>query len=365
MKKDAPSGTAARLLEIILEERKLGAEALRHGRHGVPGERTSTEVGIHALRGGDIVGDHTVMFAALGELLTLTHKASDRAIFARGALRAAKWRRGFSGRSWPLSSTPFRVMFGVTPAHAGLRLPGFRIWHAAECPAQGNGTRSPQALARASAAAQHAVTLAPNEPLTAITQARVPQAARLHADALIAARRAVALDTQHAVARRDLALLDARSRRPFKAVARFVDAGKLDPALPEGAHGRRPPCCGDLSWRLRVLLVVASVRRRHVVPVGDRGSRVAAAVILLARAALVGRTVRALPPQGRSVVRVALRTDCPLRFTYVAVTACVAIFLAVVVSGIGPLGVLVWGVLVVLNVVAIAVRVSRGRRRHR
>lgn len=90
-KKDAPSGTASRLLEIILEERKLGAEALRHGRHGITGERQPTEVGIHALRGGDVVGDHTVMFAALGERLELTHKASDRAIFARGALRAAQW----------------------------------------------------------------------------------------------------------------------------------------------------------------------------------------------------------------------------------------------------------------------------------
>jgi 4-hydroxy-tetrahydrodipicolinate reductase len=90
-KKDAPSGTAARLLEIILEERKLTASALRHGRQGIPGERTANEVGIHALRGGDVVGDHTVMFAALGERVELTHKASDRAIFARGALRAAQW----------------------------------------------------------------------------------------------------------------------------------------------------------------------------------------------------------------------------------------------------------------------------------
>jgi 4-hydroxy-tetrahydrodipicolinate reductase len=90
-KKDAPSGTAARLLEIILEERKLNANALRHGRQGIPGERTNTEVGIHALRGGDVVGDHTVIFAALGERVELTHKASDRGIFARGALRAAQW----------------------------------------------------------------------------------------------------------------------------------------------------------------------------------------------------------------------------------------------------------------------------------
>ncbi len=93
-KKDAPSGTAARLLEIIREERKLGAEALRHGRAGITGERTPSEIGVHALRGGDVVGDHTVMFAALGERLELTHRASDRAIFARGALRAAQWVAG-------------------------------------------------------------------------------------------------------------------------------------------------------------------------------------------------------------------------------------------------------------------------------
>jgi 4-hydroxy-tetrahydrodipicolinate reductase len=90
-KKDAPSGTAARLIEIILEERKLTAEALRHGRSGITGERKPTEVGMHALRGGDVVGDHTVIFAALGERVELTHKASDRGIFARGALRAAQW----------------------------------------------------------------------------------------------------------------------------------------------------------------------------------------------------------------------------------------------------------------------------------
>jgi 4-hydroxy-tetrahydrodipicolinate reductase len=90
-KKDAPSGTAARLLEIILEERQLAANALRHGREGITGERQPGEVGVHALRGGDVVGDHTVIYAALGERVELTHKANDRGIFARGALRAAKW----------------------------------------------------------------------------------------------------------------------------------------------------------------------------------------------------------------------------------------------------------------------------------
>ena len=90
-KKDAPSGTAERLREILLAELRLDARSLRHGRKGMTGERTPGEEGVHALRGGDVVGDHTVMFAGLGERLELTHKAGDRGIFARGALRAAQW----------------------------------------------------------------------------------------------------------------------------------------------------------------------------------------------------------------------------------------------------------------------------------
>ncbi len=92
MKKDAPSGTATTLLEILGGVRKLQLnEVLRHGRKGITGERTANEIGIHALRGGDVVGDHTVMFAANGERVELTHKASSRETFANGALRAAQW----------------------------------------------------------------------------------------------------------------------------------------------------------------------------------------------------------------------------------------------------------------------------------
>ena len=92
MKKDAPSGTATTLLEILGDVRKVQLEEqLRHGRQGITGERTSSEIGIHAVRGGDVVGDHTVIFAALGERVELTHKASSRDTFANGALRASAW----------------------------------------------------------------------------------------------------------------------------------------------------------------------------------------------------------------------------------------------------------------------------------
>jgi 4-hydroxy-tetrahydrodipicolinate reductase len=90
-KKDAPSGTAETLLRILREARALPPDALRHGRHGLVGARPTAEIGVHALRGGDVVGDHTVIFAGEGERLELTHKASSRAIFATGAIRAAQW----------------------------------------------------------------------------------------------------------------------------------------------------------------------------------------------------------------------------------------------------------------------------------
>lgn len=92
LKRDSPSGTAASLAQILAEVRKQQlAEVVRHGREGIVGERTATEIGIHAVRGGDVVGDHTVIFAALGERLELTHKASNRETLANGALRAAQW----------------------------------------------------------------------------------------------------------------------------------------------------------------------------------------------------------------------------------------------------------------------------------
>jgi 4-hydroxy-tetrahydrodipicolinate reductase len=92
MKKDAPSGTAATLAGILVETRgRQTADLLRHGRHGMVGERTSEEIGLHSLRGGDVVGDHTVIFAGDGERVELTHKASSRDTFANGALRAAQW----------------------------------------------------------------------------------------------------------------------------------------------------------------------------------------------------------------------------------------------------------------------------------
>jgi 4-hydroxy-tetrahydrodipicolinate reductase len=92
LKKDAPSGTARTLAEILAQVRGQQLDRVaRHGREGLVGARTATEIGLHSVRGGDVVGDHTVIFAANGERVELTHKASSRETFAHGALRAAQW----------------------------------------------------------------------------------------------------------------------------------------------------------------------------------------------------------------------------------------------------------------------------------
>jgi 4-hydroxy-tetrahydrodipicolinate reductase len=89
---DAPSGTALRLGEAAASAlgRNLD-ECAVYGREGVTGERDPSTIGFATVRGGDVVGDHTVLFAGTGERVELTHKASSRATFALGALRAAKF----------------------------------------------------------------------------------------------------------------------------------------------------------------------------------------------------------------------------------------------------------------------------------
>ncbi len=103
LKKDAPSGTAKRLLEILAEARKAQPDVVaRHGRSGEPGERTNSEIGVHAVRGGDVVGDHTVLLAGEGERIELIHRATSRDVFARGALRAAQWLVGKPPRAYAM-----------------------------------------------------------------------------------------------------------------------------------------------------------------------------------------------------------------------------------------------------------------------
>jgi 4-hydroxy-tetrahydrodipicolinate reductase len=97
-KKDAPSGTAVKLAEIIdaAEKKALGGKGLRcvYGREGMVGPRKRNEIGVFAVRAGDIVGDHTILFAGTGERLEITHRAHSRDALASGAVAAAKWIAG-------------------------------------------------------------------------------------------------------------------------------------------------------------------------------------------------------------------------------------------------------------------------------
>jgi len=91
-KVDAPSGTARKCAEIIADARHLVYDKdMRHGRVGMVGKRSKDEIGIHAVRGGDIVGDHTILFAGSGERLEFRHQAHSRETFAQGAVSAARW----------------------------------------------------------------------------------------------------------------------------------------------------------------------------------------------------------------------------------------------------------------------------------
>lgn len=94
-KKDAPSGSAISLAEYAAKARGVDLqEQLRHGRQGHTGERTTPEIGMHALRGGDVAGEHTVYLAGPGERVELGHLATSRMAFAKGAVRAARWLAG-------------------------------------------------------------------------------------------------------------------------------------------------------------------------------------------------------------------------------------------------------------------------------
>jgi 4-hydroxy-tetrahydrodipicolinate reductase len=116
-KRDAPSGTAVHLGEVAAQA--LGrdpAEALAYARHGIIGERPPAEIGVQTLRGGDVVGEHTMFFCGEGERVEITHRATSREQFARGAIRAAQWLPGK-----PAGVHDMADVLGLRAARAGGR----------------------------------------------------------------------------------------------------------------------------------------------------------------------------------------------------------------------------------------------------
>jgi 4-hydroxy-tetrahydrodipicolinate reductase len=100
-KKDSPSGTAVHFARIV--QAAMQQKHLRHGREGIVGERPLDEIGIHAIRAGDNVGEHTIIFAAMGEALELVHKGTSRDSYAHGALLAAKFLAGQGAGSYTMA----------------------------------------------------------------------------------------------------------------------------------------------------------------------------------------------------------------------------------------------------------------------
>ena len=90
---DAPSGTAEGLIKAVREARGTPENKVQHGRQGITGERPNDQIGVHSLRGGSVIGEHTVMLVSDNERIELTHKAGERSIFADGAMKAGDWVR--------------------------------------------------------------------------------------------------------------------------------------------------------------------------------------------------------------------------------------------------------------------------------
>jgi tetratricopeptide (TPR) repeat protein len=221
-------------------------------------------------------------------------------------------------------------------------------------------------LREAGDAARHAVALAPESSAAHLLLADIADDLGDRRTARRAYEESLRLDPQNAVARHDLAVLDVNTRHPARALRGLVEAGTLDPTLPIVLR-TITVVLWKLAWRLRMLFVVATVA--CVMAAGPSpdastwSARVAASAALLVIGLLVWRTVRTLPERTRPAVRAALRTDGPLRFTYLAIAVCAVLFLAVAVTGIGVFAALVWLVLGLLGVLALVVGLARRFRR--
>jgi tetratricopeptide (TPR) repeat protein len=221
-------------------------------------------------------------------------------------------------------------------------------------------------LLEAGDAARHAVALDPESSAAHLILADIYDDLGDRRTARRAYEEALRLDPQNAVARHDLAVLDANTRHPARALRGLVEAGRLDPTLPV-VMKTITVVLWKLSWRLRMLFVVATVA--CIAASGPRPdeptwpTRIAAAVALLVIGLLSWWTVRSLPPQARPAMLAALRTDGPLRFTYLAIAMCALLFLVVAVTGLGGFAAFVWLVLGLLGLLALIVQVARRARR--
>jgi tetratricopeptide (TPR) repeat protein len=183
---------------------------------------------------------------------------------------------------------------------------------------------------------------------------------RSKATARAAYEQTLRLDPENALARHDLAVLDAVGHRPARALKGLIEAGRMDPSDPAIVR-TVTAVLWQLSWRLRIWLIVATLGQIAAAAT-PTGSRIAAAVVLAASAGLGWLTVRDLPGRSLPVVRGAIRTDRPLTVTYYALAYCVLVYAVILVSGFGFLAATVWVVLIGLGWLAVIIRIFRRKR---
>ena len=217
----------------------------------------------------------------------------------------------------------------------------------------------------AAAVARRAVTLAPDDPEPHAAVGDVAFAAGARQTARQAYTEVLRLDPQHAAARRNLAALDHVGHRPGAALRGLVEAGRMDPDVPE-VLPLVASVLWQLSWRMRIGLVLALIPVMVVTEAAtdDAWAQRGAAVLVLGLAAFVGWWhVRELPRGTRTVVFAALRRDALLTLTYVFIALGLTAYLAVAVTGVGYYAVFVWPLALVLSVVALVARAASAVRR--
>ena len=217
-------------------------------------------------------------------------------------------------------------------------------------------------LPEAYQAARHAVALDPESSASHLLVADIADDLRDRATARRAYEEALRLDPQNAMARHDLAVLDVNTGHPMRGLRGLVEAGGIDPTMPIVLR-TITVVLWKLSWRLRMLFIpatIACVVASGAEP-GDAtwSARVTAAASLLAIGLLIWWTVRDLPTATRPAVLAALRSDGPLRISYLGMAACVLLFLTVAGTGIGVFAGFVWLVLGMLGLLALVVGATR------
>jgi tetratricopeptide (TPR) repeat protein len=217
-------------------------------------------------------------------------------------------------------------------------------------------------LHHAGEVARHAVTLGPLEPAAHLRLADIASDAGDLRTARLAYEETLRLDPTHAIARHDLAVLDARMRHPGRALAGLVAAGRLYPTSPLVLR-TVSAVLWQLSWRLRIGLIVAVLIVVLTAPANagnpSWASRFVAAAVLVAAAVVTWRGVRELPAGTGRVIRAALRRDVLLLLTWLVIAVCVTIYATVVVVGIGALAVLVWPFMLLLAGIAVVARIRQ------